>query len=167
MRCEVVVSSTASQANSSHCPRRSTWPVPFAARRTMAKRSASQRSIRSTSRGFVTPGARVPAQLGHYVVGVAGLYLLVTGGVWRGDDRFSPVDDAALRAAIETQATPFCVCAECRVVLPYEVSVGRCPRCNSKSNCVEVFNFSDRKLALDLATLEPSVDFELRPLRAE
>ena len=101
------------------------------------------------------------------VFGVAGLYLLVTGGVWRGDDRFSPLDDAALRAAIETQATPFCVCAECRVVLPYEVAVGRCPRCNNKSNCVEVFNFADRKLALDLATLEPSVDFELRPLRAE
>jgi hypothetical protein len=101
------------------------------------------------------------------VFGVTGLYLLLTGGVWRGDTRFSPLDDEALRAAIETQATPFCVCAQCRVVLPYEVSVGRCPRCNGKSNCVEIFNFSDRKLALDLATLEPSADFELRPLRAE
>ncbi len=75
-----------------------------------------------------------------------GLYLLVTGGgVFKGDDRFKPRTVEELLAQMATQPRPFFVCVDCRVVLPFEVAVGRCPRCSSASACLEVANDDDAK----------------------
>ncbi len=80
---------------------------------------------------------------------LAGLYLVATGGTWKRDTRFKPLSSEQLAAAIETAAPPFCVCLDCMLYLPYEVSVGRCPRCESSGSCLEVHSAADRKTALN------------------
>jgi len=81
--------------------------------------------------------------------GFAGLYLVVTGGIWKRDSRFQPMSSEQLVAAVQNAAVPFCVCLDCMLFLPYEVSVGRCPRCESSGSCLEVHNGADRKTALN------------------
>jgi len=76
--------------------------------------------------------------------GLTGLYLLVTGGgVFRADPRFAPMTDAVILERMASQPRPYFVCVDCRVVLAFEVSVGRCPRCNSASACLEVNTDAD------------------------
>jgi hypothetical protein len=88
--------------------------------------------------------------------GLTGLYLLVTGGPWRRDTRWTPLAEDALQAAIRSTPAPFCLCVDCRVVLPYEVAVGRCPRCGGASACFEIFSAGDRNDALAAAGFERS-----------
>ncbi len=74
------------------------------------------------------------------------IYLLVTGGgVFAADPRFAPLPVDQLLEKMAQQPRPFFVCVDCKVVLPFEVAVGRCPRCNSASSCLEVANDDDAK----------------------
>ena len=78
--------------------------------------------------------------------GLTGLYLLVTGGgVFAADPRFAPLTVGQVVEKMAQQPRPFFVCVDCKVVLPFEVAVGRCPRCNSSSACLEVANDDDAK----------------------
>lgn len=94
---------------------------------------------------FYSPAAWFFAGLSTLIGG----YLTATGGVWKRDARFKPLSHEQLLAAIETATPPFCVCLDCMLYLPYEVSVGRCPRCESSGSCLEVHNAADRRTALN------------------
>src|SRR5690242_19193227 len=39
---------------------------------------------------------------------LVGLFLLVTGGVWKRDDRFQPMSGVELAAVVKVRPTPFC-----------------------------------------------------------
>jgi hypothetical protein len=81
---------------------------------------------------------------------VVGLYLVITdGGAWKRDDRFQPMSAVELTGIVKVRPTPFCVCLDCMVFLPYEVSVGRCPRCRQSSSCLEVLDEADRATAVN------------------
>lgn len=98
--------------------------------------------VGSTQYFFVSPLALVLAGAFSFT----GLYLLVTGGgIFKRDDRFKPGTVEEVLAQMATQPRPFFVCVDCRVVLPFEVAVGRCPRCNSASACLEVASDDDAK----------------------
>jgi hypothetical protein len=100
--------------------------------------------------------------------GLSGLWLLVTGGsAWRRDARFKPMDDRTLADALARTAAPFFVCCDCRVVLPFEAAVGRCPRCNSAGSCLEVSNAQERTTALNALGLEAPPEVELEGLTRE
>jgi len=78
---------------------------------------------------------------------------LVGGNVWKRDDRFKPMPVGELLRQLPLQDRPFFVCLDCRVILPFEVAVGVCPRCEQKSGCVEVAGEKD--FALVKSALAP------------
>lgn len=91
---------------------------------------------------------------GFLVLG--GAWLLVTGGSRsERSSRFAPMDDHTLSIALRDLRTPFCLCCDCRTVIPVEVALGRCPRCESSSACLEIRSESDRSMALDSVGLTP------------
>jgi hypothetical protein len=100
--------------------------------------------------------------------GLSGLWLVATGGsAWKRDERFKPMDDGPLAEAVGRTAMPFFVCCDCRVVLPFEAAVGRCPRCNSAGSCLEVANAQDRTMALNALGLEMPPEVEIERLTRE
>jgi hypothetical protein len=89
-------------------------------------------------------------------LGLWGLWIVVTGGN-PVDRRFKRMDDETLTRAIQQTVAPFFVCCDCRMTLPFEAAVGRCPRCESSSACLEVNGPSDRATALCALGLEARV----------
>jgi hypothetical protein len=87
--------------------------------------------------------------------GLTGVFLLVTGGTGRQDTGFSGMSASELAAVVKTRHMPFCVCLECRVILPHEVFRGACPSCGRRGSCLEVFNPSDRATVLAAIQVEP------------
>lgn len=65
---------------------------------------------------------------------------------WKRDPRFVPLKVEALLAGLPSMQMPFFVCLDCKLLLPFEVAVGRCPRCESASACLEVASAADLQM---------------------
>ncbi len=79
---------------------------------------------------------------------LAGLFLVFGGGqLWRRDERFPRLPTPALLAALDSTRRPYAVCFDCRIVMPVEAALGRCPRCSSSASCFEVQTLQDVRTA--------------------
>lgn len=85
------------------------------------------------------------------IAGGAGLLMLAITygrGGFSGRAKAAPkVDRAQLRAQVETAALPFWVCGKCHTLSTHSTD-GRCPNCESLTECVEVSQEDDRGIAL-------------------
>lgn len=69
--------------------------------------------------------------------------LLFGANVWKQDDRFKPMKLPELVAALNDYPRPYVVCLDCKLLVPFEASVGTCPRCEQRSSCMEVNRVED------------------------
>lgn len=69
--------------------------------------------------------------------------LLFGGNVWARDTRFAPMKLPDLLAALNDHPRPYVVCLDCKLLVPFEASVGTCPRCEQRSTCMEVNGAAD------------------------
>lgn len=95
------------------------WTVLDAAR-------AGDQGAEGASMKYLVPGLSLA---------LFGLFLLLAP---RPKERFRPMPTADLLVALGSTPPPFYVCVDCRILLPLEAAMGRCPRCSSAAACLEV-----------------------------
>ena len=62
------------------------------------------------------------------------------------DPRWAPLQPGELLSKMGQMKRPYCVCLDCVILIPFEASVGRCPRCESASSCITVQGEDDVKM---------------------